>query len=142
MICKVRIYAQFEQGQPSRATATVVLSDQREQACWLPQHVTNKAQFFLMRVKAESTDIERLIRSVLQQPSVIVLKSSTHITGALRTRGDYRAEEPHGTPTYWRAAIGRLKSEAGLIYDLQDYGRMLQQMEGYDLQNTDQTLHQ
>ena len=142
MICKVRIYAPFEQEQPSRTTATVVLSDQREQACWLPQHVTNKAQFFLMRVEAENTDIERRIRSVLQQPSLMVLKSSTHITGVVRTRGDYRVEEPHGTSTYWRAAIGRLKSEAGLIYDLQDYGQMLQQMEGYDLQNTNQTLYQ
>ena len=142
MICKVRIYAPFEQKQPSHSIATVVLSDRREQACWLPQYVAYEAQFFLMRVETENEDIEQRIRSVLQRSSVIVLKASTHITGTVRTRGDYRAEEPHGTPTYWRATIGRLKSEAGLIYDLQDYGQMLQQMEGYDLQDTDQTLHQ
>ncbi|MBI1923459.1 hypothetical protein HYR99_04325 [Candidatus Poribacteria bacterium] len=129
MIFKVRIYVPFEQEQPSRPVATVVLSDQREEACWLPERVANESQFFLARVEAVSHDIDQQIRSVLQQSFLTVIKSSTHITGRVRTRGDYLAKEPHGTPTYWRGAIGRLKSEVGFIYDLQDYGWMLEKME-------------
>lgn len=142
MTSRIRIYTQFEQEQVLRPIATVVVSDQREQACWLPERVTAEAQFFLVRVEAESKDVEQQIRSVLQRPFVTVLKSSMHITRAVRTRGDYSANEPYGTPIYWRAAIGRLKSEAGLIYDLQDYGQMLQEMEAYNLQNSEQILQQ
>lgn len=139
MTFEVHIYAPFEREQPSRPIATVVLSDQREEACWLPERLAPEAWFFLARVEAESEDVEHQIRSVLQRPFLTVLKSSTHISGRLRTRGDYRAQEPYGTPTYWRAAIGRLKSEAGLIYDLQDYGAMLQGIETNHLQSRRQT---
>lgn len=135
MIFEVRLYAPVELEQPSAPVARVVLSDRLEQACWLPERLAQQAHFFLARVEAESEDIERRIRSLLQQPSVMVFKSSTRITGAVRTRGDYRGMEPYGTPAYWRAAIALLKSEPELIYDLQDYGRMLEQMEAYDPQD-------
>lgn len=136
----VRLYDPSEQEQPLRPIATVVLNDQRERACWLPDHVAAEARFFLERVETESAEVEQRVRVVLQRPFVIVSKSSAHVTGAVRTRGDYSAREHHGTPTYWRAAIGRLESEAGLTDDLEDYGRMLQGMEAYDLQDYGQTL--
>jgi len=126
---KVRIYDPSNQEQPPRPIATVTLTDKREQACWLPKPVAVEAWFFLERVEAESEEVEQRIRSALQKNHLIVSKSSSDIIGAVRTRGDYSAEEAHGTPAYWRAAIGRLEGEAGLIEDLEDYGRMLQKME-------------
>lgn len=126
---RVRIYEPSTPEQPPRPVATVVLTDQWEQACWLPERVAEKAWFFLERVETESKDVEQRIRSALQKPSVMVIKSSTHITRTVRTRGDYVTQEPYGTPTYWRAAIGRLEHEARLTEDLEDYGWMLEGME-------------
>lgn len=125
----VRIYDPSVPARPSRPIATLVLGDRRERACWLPERVAAEARFFLEQIETESEDVKQRIRAVLQQPFVVISKSSAHVTGAVRTRGDYLAREPYGTPAYWRAAIGRLESEAGLTEDLEDYGRMLQEME-------------
>jgi len=129
MRLKVRIYPASEWEQPSRPVATVVLTDRRERAGWLPERAAEEARFFLERVETESEEVEQQIHSVLQKPFVIVSKASSGVIGPVRTRGDYSAEEPHGTPTYWRAAFGLLESQAGLIEDLEDYGRMLEKME-------------
>ena len=89
---KVRIYDPSAQEQAPRPVATVVLSDRRGQACWLPEHLADEARFFLHRIETKSEEVERRIRTVLQQPFVSVSKSSSHITGAVRTRGDYSAQ--------------------------------------------------
>lgn len=125
----VRVYATSEQEQRSEPLATVVLSDQREQAGWLPERLAAEARFFLERVETTDPELERLICTVLQQPSVRVFRASARRTGAVRTRGDYTAEALYGTPAYWRAVIGQLHSQERLIYDLHDYGRLLEVMD-------------
>lgn len=125
----VRLYATPEQEQRATPCATVVLTDQPEDAGWLPERLAAEARVFLERVDTADAEVAECIRTVLQQPSVRVAWASAHRTGAVRTRGDYTAAAPYGPPAYWRAVIGQLPSQAGLRYDLQDYAQLLEAMD-------------
>ncbi len=124
---RVRIYTSSETGQ--QPVATVRLSDRREDACDLPESIAPEARFFLVGVEADNEVYARQIREVLQRPSIPIPRSSSLRTRGVRTRGVYTAPEPYGTPAYWRAAFGLMRSETGMIYDFEDYSEMLQAME-------------
>jgi hypothetical protein len=121
---KVRIHAPSQ-----RPAATVVLSDQRERACWLPESRSAEAVFFVEEIEAESEEVRQRISTALFRTSAPVWKGGSSVSKRVRTRGDYLASEPYGTPAFWRAAFGLLERETGLRYDLQDYGQMLRGME-------------
>jgi hypothetical protein len=125
----VRLYATPEQEQRAEPVATVVLTDQRQQAGWLPERVAAEVRLFLERIDTPDATIAQRVRAVLQQPSMRVARASAYRAGAVRTRGDYTAEAPYGSPAYWRVAVGRLQSQADLRYDLQDYERLLDALE-------------
>jgi hypothetical protein len=121
---KVRIYSRPEEAGGAPPVATVWLTEQsggsQSQAAPEPAYV-------LGDVQAEDLRIKKAIRAVLERPSVPVVRSSPERReGGVRTRGDYAAEEPYGTPQYWRAAFGLLRAETGLTYDQSDYGKLLE----------------
>jgi hypothetical protein len=120
---KISIYYP-EQGA-GHPVATLVLGDRRDQACRLPGRLDPRARFFLERVEAEDPALEARLIDVLTRDTIMVNRATARTRGPVRTRGDYRAEEPYGTPAYWRAAIGRIPHDVGLDYDLDDYRAML-----------------
>src|SRR5207248_11211779 len=109
---RVRLYAGTEGEEARRPAATIAVGDRRDRACWLPEPLAPAAHFFLEGVEARDEALAERIRAVLQPPSVPVTRSGQGAAGRLRTHGVYQAEEPYGTPAYWRAAIGRMPHAA------------------------------
>jgi hypothetical protein len=122
----MRIALFYSDREASRPAAALTLGDRQDRACRLPGRVDARARFFLERVETEDPALEAKLIDILTRDSITVNRATAGTRGPVRTRGDYRAEEPYGTPAYWRAAIGRLPDDMGLDYDLDDYRALLE----------------
>jgi hypothetical protein len=122
---KVRIYARAEGGGGRHPVAEVRLTDRRERASWLPGTPAPETAYFLEDVQADDPRIREEILAALRRPSVPVARAASSDEGGVRTRATYSADEPHGTPQYWRAAFGLLRATTGLTYDREDYAGLL-----------------
>jgi hypothetical protein len=126
---RIRLYHGEGPLDPSREVATISIGTCREGA-FLPERVGPAARFVLETVQTEDPEQKQRLLAALVRDSVTVHRaSSSRAQGGIRTRGDYMAEEPYGTPAYWRAVIGRLPSDVGLRFDLDDSNAVLQGME-------------
>jgi hypothetical protein len=126
---RIRLYPGQGPLDPSREVASICIGTRREGA-FFPERVDPAARFYLETVQSEDPEQRQRLLAALVRDSVPVRRASSSRThGGLRSRGDYRAEEPYGTPAYWRAALGRLPSDLGLRFDLADYDTVLQLME-------------
>jgi hypothetical protein len=128
---RIRLYPESGAAEPARegAVATLVIGPRREGAI-LPGLVEPAAQFFLEAVESDDPAQRARLVSLLTRDTVPVHRASSSGTrGPVRTRGDYTAQEPYGTPGYWRAVIGRLPAQVGLRLDADDYNQALREME-------------
>jgi len=124
---KLSLYRSGQETGPP--VAEVSISDRREQACRLPTHVDPGARFFLQRVETDDPVLEQQLLEVLTRDSIRVNRATAKTRGPVRTRGDYLAQEPYGTPAYWRAVLGGLPVFANLQADRRDLASALVEMD-------------
>ena len=130
MRMQVRLYRPSQTGQPRRTVATLTLTDRRDAACLVPSDLAPSARYFLRSVDSDDGDLTDRIVAVLRQASIRISRTTASSGRGVRARGDVFADEPYGTPAYWRTAVGRLESELPLEFDPHDWTEMVHLMDG------------
>ena len=130
MRMQVRLYRASQATEPRRPVATLTLTDRHDDACLAPSNLAPSARYFLRSVDCDDWDLTDSIVAVLRRASIRISRSTASSGGGVRTRGDAFADEPYGTPAYWRAVVGRLETELPLEFDARDWTRMVHLMDG------------
>jgi hypothetical protein len=121
---KLRIYEEADAGPDARPVATVTIGTSRRSDL-APSRVEPSAQFFLEAIETGDPAVRQRLEESLLRERVPVSGALVSRRGGIRTRGDTTVSEPHGTPAYWRAALGRLPFEQHLSCDPGDYKSLL-----------------
>jgi hypothetical protein len=122
---KVRIYEGADAGPDARPVATVTIGTSPGPDLG-PSHVEPSARFFLEAIETSDPAVRQRLKEALTRETVPISRALVSQRGAVRTRGDTTVPEPHGTPAYWRAALGRLAFEKHLSCDPGDYRSLLE----------------
>jgi hypothetical protein len=119
----VRIYEDSGTSPSSEPVATVNIAVPGESAT-RSQQFDRSATFALVGVESTNPAVRERVRAALTRASIPVTRSLVSVRGAVRTRGEGRAEAPQGTAEYWRAALA-FPFENDLRSDPADYASLL-----------------
>jgi hypothetical protein len=121
---KVRIYEDSAAGRSDVPLAIVSIAVPGEGTAAPPGPSGRAATYALEGVEAADPEFRDRVRAALTHGSMPVTRSRVSVRGAVRTRGEVRAEAPTGSPAYWRAALA-FPFDRGLRSNPDDYASLL-----------------